>query len=187
MGVLLSRSVKIQISNKTRNITLKNPRTYFDCGSCSASPLPELSPGSSDTCHFPGSFPFWGVAGILVYEAESFTLAIHFSNPIDYNKLPMELGLELSPGKAHLGRLEDTYTRIANGIYSSSRLDIKFDRGVVGKSYGTVQVSNGPVKVTATMSSATDSVLKVVLEEQEGSGEEVRTENSRRIIHYQEK
>ncbi|TRZ06211.1 hypothetical protein HGM15179_020894 [Zosterops borbonicus] len=161
--------------------------TYLYCGHCSVFPTPELSPGSSGNCHFPGGFPFWGVAGILVYEAESFTLAIHFSNPINYNKLPMELGLELSPDKAHLGRLEDTYTRIANGIYSSSLLDIKFDRGVVGRSYGTVQVSNGPVKVTATMSCATHSLLKVALEEQRGSGEETGTENACRTRQYQEK
>ncbi|TRZ08391.1 hypothetical protein HGM15179_018711 [Zosterops borbonicus] len=166
MGALLSCSVEIRIFNNTQNITLKNPRTYFNCGCCSVFPTPELSPGSSDTCHFPGSSPFWGMAGILVYEAESFTLAIHFSNPIDYNKFPMELGLELSPGKAHLGRLEDTYTRMANGTYSSSHPDIKFNRIVVDKSHGIVQVSDGPIKVTASMSDTTNSVLRVVLEEE---------------------
>ncbi|KAM4879852.1 uncharacterized protein FYW23_014626 [Sylvia borin] len=187
MNYLVTRSVDIQISNRTRNVTLKNPRTHLECGHCSVPPKPELSPGSSDTCHFPGGFPFWGVAGLLLYEAESFTLAIHFSNPIDYNKFPMELGLELSPGKAHLGSLEDTYTRMANGTYSSSRLDIKFSRDIVGKSHVTVQVSDGPVKVMATMSGDTKSVLRVELEEEEGAVEEGGTENSCRRRKVQEK
>ncbi|XP_039584465.1 uncharacterized protein LOC120511460 [Passer montanus] len=172
MGSLLSRSVEIQISNNTQNITLRNPRTFFDCGRCSKPPLPELFPGSSDICHFPGDFPFWGVAGILVYEADSFTLAIHFSNPIDYKKFSMELGLELSPGRAHLDSLGTTYARMAKGTYSSSCLDIKFTRVVVGSSHGTAQLSHGPVMVMATMSRNTNSTIKVVLTEQRGSGEE---------------
>ncbi|TRZ05753.1 hypothetical protein HGM15179_021354 [Zosterops borbonicus] len=187
MRSLVSRSVEVEISNNTQNITLKNPRIYLECGHCSRFPPPELHPGSTDKCHFPGSSPLWGVAGILVYEAESFTVAIHFSNPIDYNKFPIQLGLELSPGKDHLDRLEDTYDRMANGIYSSSCLDIKFNRVVVGKRHRPVQVSDGPVKVTATMTSAISSFLKVVLEEQEGSGEEAGTDNPCRRRHMLEK
>ncbi|XP_077029205.1 olfactory receptor 14J1-like [Agelaius phoeniceus] len=36
-------------------------------------------------------------------------MAIFFSNPLVYNRFAMELGLELSLLRAHLGRLEDTY------------------------------------------------------------------------------
>lgn len=171
---LLSRSVDIHISNRTRNITLKNSRIFFNCGSCSAPPLPEVPPGSGDRCRLEGSAPFWGVAGLLVYEADSFTLAVHFSNPIDRLKFSTELGLELSLGKAHLGDLEAVYARMAGGAYDSSRRpDVKFHRVVVADGYGTARVSDGPVKVTATMSKASRSHVKVVLEEQrEGTGEE---------------
>ncbi|XP_037982521.1 uncharacterized protein LOC119696756 [Motacilla alba alba] len=176
MGSLLSRSVEIQISNNTRNITLRNPRTFFECGRCSKPPVPELFPGSSDTCHFAGSSPFWGVAGVLAYEADSFTLAIHFSNPMDYNKYSMELGLELSPGKAHLGKLETTYARMAHGTYSSSCPDTKFTRVILDQSHGTARLSHGPVRVMATMSSDTRATLKVVLQEERGSGAEAGRE-----------
>ncbi|XP_059717138.1 uncharacterized protein LOC132335031 [Haemorhous mexicanus] len=176
MGLFLSRSVEIQISNNTKNVTLKDSRTFLNCGRCSKSPLPELSPGLSDTCCFSGSSPISGVAGILVYEAESFTLAVHFANPSDYNRSSVELGLELSPGKAHLGKLGTTYRRMAYGTYSSSCQDIKFARDVTDKSHGTAQLSHGPVKVMATMSCDTSSTIKVVLEEQRGSGEEAEGE-----------
>ncbi|RMB95388.1 hypothetical protein DUI87_28376 [Hirundo rustica rustica] len=43
----------------------------------------------------------------------TFTVAILFSNPLDHNLFPMELSLELIQLKAHLGRLEDTFTRMS--------------------------------------------------------------------------
>ncbi|KAL2296184.1 hypothetical protein Nmel_013011 [Mimus melanotis] len=165
MGSLLSRSVVMKISNKTQNVILRKPRTYFECGSCPKEPQEDLHPDSTATWHLQGSFPFWGVAGILVYEAESFTLAIYFSNPIDYNKFSMELGLELSPGKAHEGSLASTYARMAKGTYSSSCLDNKFARITVHESRGIAQLKDGPVKVIAIMSNATSSLLEVVVEE----------------------
>ncbi|XP_074387798.1 uncharacterized protein LOC141726705 [Zonotrichia albicollis] len=180
MGLGSSRTVEIQISNNTQNITLKDPRTFFLGGRCSKPPLPELSPGSRDTCTFSGDPQLWSMAGttsvsgILVYEAESFSLAIYFYNPCDVNQFSMKLGLELSPGKTHLGDLRATHLRMARGTYSSADQDIRFARVFVGESHGTVQVSHGPVKVTATMSPDTSSALKVVLEEQRGSGDEAK-------------
>ncbi|XP_064593978.1 zinc finger protein 660-like [Zonotrichia leucophrys gambelii] len=98
MWNFLERTVEIQISNSTRNVTLENPRTYFY--------------SSSDTCQFSSPL-FRGCCGVLVYEATTFTMAIFFSNPLDYNRFAMELGLELSLLKAHLGSLEDTYSRMS--------------------------------------------------------------------------
>ncbi|KAF4802863.1 hypothetical protein TURU_021384 [Turdus rufiventris] len=166
MGSLLSRSVEIRIFNRTQSITLRNPRTYFECGSCYKQPLPQLRPGSSDTSHFPGSSPFWGVAGILVYEAESFTLAIYFSNPIDYNKFSMELGLELSLRKIHWTDLPSTYTRMAKGAYSSSFVDAKFARVTVKESKGVAQLNDGPIRVSAIMTNSVSSIIEVMLEDQ---------------------
>ncbi|KAM4879866.1 uncharacterized protein FYW23_014638 [Sylvia borin] len=191
MGSNISCSVEIQITNKTRNVTLKNPKTYFDRGQCAHSLLPELSPGSSGVCLSSGC----GVAGLLVYETKSFTLAIYFSNPIDYTKFSMQLGLELSPGKAHLGRLVETYARMANGTYPSSDPDMKSSRAVVDKSPATVRVSHGPVKVTATMSNTSTSILEVMLEEEGGSRKEfgiedialAKIEKLLLKTHYQEK
>ncbi|TRZ08390.1 hypothetical protein HGM15179_018710 [Zosterops borbonicus] len=59
----------------------------------------------------------------------------------------------------------------------SSHLEIQFNRVIVDKRHRTVQLSDGPVKVTATMSNTTDSLLEVVLEEQGQSWEEVGIEN----------
>ncbi|KAM7026397.1 uncharacterized protein M8220_000899 isoform 1-T2 [Acridotheres tristis] len=77
----------------------------------------------------------------------------------------MELGLELSPSKAHRGRLGNVYARMAKGAYSSSCSDIKFVRVIVDENPATAQLSDGPVKVTATMSYATTTILKVVVVE----------------------
>ncbi|XP_074387799.1 uncharacterized protein LOC141726706 [Zonotrichia albicollis] len=170
MGLGSSRSVEIEICNRTRNITLMNPRTFLGLGYCSERPQPELSPGGSDTCSFWGDPVLLGVmgttsvSGILVYEAESFTLAIYFYNPCDVNQFSMKLGLELSPGKAHLGKLGATYDRMANGTHSSSDRDMKFNHKFVRESHGTARLSHGPIKVTATMSNNMSSKIKVVLE-----------------------
>ncbi|KAF4802864.1 hypothetical protein TURU_021387 [Turdus rufiventris] len=169
MWSLLSRSVEIKISNNTQSITLRNPSTHIECGSCSRPPAPELLPGSSGTSQFLGSFPFRGVAGILVYEADSFTLAIYFSNPFYYNKFSTELGLELSLRKVHLGNLPRTYARMSSGSYSNSFVDTKFARVTVDENQGIADLSDGPIRVTANMSKARTSILRVLVEEQRGT------------------
>ncbi|KAL9820777.1 uncharacterized protein GJ701_017447 [Geothlypis trichas] len=112
MWNFLERTVEIQISNSTRNVTLENPRTYFYSGHSSVPPSPAVPPGSCDTCQFSSPLSR-GCCGVLVYEATTFTVAIFFSNPLVYNRFPMELGLELSLLKAHLGSLKDTYSRMS--------------------------------------------------------------------------
>ncbi|KAM6996796.1 uncharacterized protein RBU47_013197 [Passerculus sandwichensis] len=193
MGSNSSRSVEIQICNNTQNITLKYYGFYFIRGRCSNQPQPELSPGCSDTCSFWGDSESGGLSGILVYKATSFTLAIHCYNPVDHNQSRGRLGLELSPGKAHLDELEVTYHRMAGGIYSSSDQDIEFARVMVGRSLEIARVSYGPIQVTAAVSCDASSKIKVMLEEQEGPGQEGRAENpfpgiltSRRSVSLQD-
>ncbi|RMB97179.1 hypothetical protein DUI87_26340 [Hirundo rustica rustica] len=181
MWEFLERSVEIQISNTTRNVTLENPRTYFYSGHSSFPPRPSVPPGSSDTCQF-SSPPFCGCVGVLVYEATAFTVAVFFSNPLDYNRFPMELGLELSLVKAHLGRLEDTYTRMSQmGTLPTSNGTTAGCHVTLDNCQEPVQVSVGHVKVTATMSNTRRSIIRVVLEEEECSGKEVRE----RLLFYQ--
>lgn len=164
--------MEIQISNSTRNITLENPRTYFYSGHSSFPPSPSVPPGSSDTCQF-SSPTFRGCCGVLVYEATTFTVAIFFSNPLDYNRFPMELGLELSLLKAHLGRLENTYNLMSQrGTSSTTNGTTACCHVTLDTCQEPVQVSVGDVKVTATMSNTRRSIIRVVLQELECPGEE---------------
>ncbi|TRZ04582.1 hypothetical protein HGM15179_020118 [Zosterops borbonicus] len=173
MWEFLERTVEIQISNMTQNVTLENPRTYFYSGHSSFLPRPCVPPSSSDTCRF-SSPPFRGCVGVLVYEATTFTMAIFFSNPLDYNLFPMELGLELSLLRAHLGRLEDTYTRMSQmGTLPTSNETTVGCHVTLDTCQEPVQVSVGRVKVAATMSNTRRSIIRVVLEDQECSGREV--------------
>ncbi|KAF4802859.1 hypothetical protein TURU_021406 [Turdus rufiventris] len=172
MWEFLERSVEIQISNLTQNVTLENPRTYFYSGHSSFPPRPSVPPGSSDACLF-SSPAFRGCVGILVYEATTFTVAIYFSNPLDYNLFPMELGLELSLVRAHLGSLEDTYTRMSQrGAAPTADGTTACCCVTLGTCQEPVQVSVDHVKVTATMSNARRSIIRVVLQQQECSGKE---------------
>ncbi|XP_032939967.1 uncharacterized protein LOC117009751 [Catharus ustulatus] len=178
MGSSMSRTVEIRISNRTQNITLRNPRTY-ESGFCTRSPRSELRPSSTDTSHFVNSGRFCGIAGILVYEADSFTLAIYFSNPFDYNMYSIELGLELSLSKAHVGSLAEIYARMSKGTYSSSFVDAEFNRVIVEENQGIAWLNKGPIKVMATMSNTRNSTLKVMLEDQGGLNEEANMETHR--------
>lgn len=185
MWEFLERTVEIQISNTTQDITLENPRTYFYSGHSSFPPSPSVPPGSSDTCQF-SSPPFQGCVGVLVYEATIFTLAIFFSNPLDYNLFPMELGLELSLLKAHLGKLEDTYTRMSQrGTPPTTNGATVSHRVTLDSCQEPVQVSVGRIKVTATMSNTRRSVIRVVLEEQEVSWKKAGRKTSNRWTHAQ--
>ncbi|KAL9822968.1 uncharacterized protein GJ701_016088 [Geothlypis trichas] len=172
MWNFLERTVEIQISNSTQNVTLENPRTYFYSGHSSVPPSPAVPPGSSDTCQFSSPL-FCGCCGVLVYEATTFTVAIFFSNPLDYNRFPMELGLELSLLKAHLGSLEDTYSRMSQMRASFTTNGTTVCGHVtLDTCQEPVQVSVGHVRVTATMSNTRSSIVRVVLQEQQCSGKE---------------
>ncbi|XP_063281091.1 uncharacterized protein LOC134565435 [Prinia subflava] len=170
MGSNISRSVEIQISNKTLNIVLRNPRTFFFNGHSVRPREPSVAPGSSTTCLFKSNTRFWGCKGLLAFEAESFTLAIYFSNPTNHNRFQPKMGLELSLDKVHMGNLKDAYERLVRISRSSSPKEKLTLRSVILKeSQQIVQVSAGPVKVTATMSQGWDTVIEVKVEEQGSS------------------
>ncbi|CAN8193904.1 unnamed protein product [Coccothraustes coccothraustes] len=96
----------------------------------------------------------------------TFTMAIFFFNPLHNNLFPMELGLEVILLKAHIGRLEYTFTHM------SPRETPLLTNGTTVCHHVTldtcqepIQVSVGHVKVTATMSNTRRSIIRVVLQE----------------------
>ncbi|GAB0202067.1 hypothetical protein GRJ2_002672300 [Grus japonensis] len=165
----LERSVEIQIDNKTQDVTLHNPRSYCFSGFSSMPPSPRIPPGITDSCQFTNSvMHFRGCVGVLVYEADTFTLAILFSNPFDYNIFYVELAMEISLHKAHRGNLEDIYNRMYSGIPASTDKGTMLHRVKLGVCQEPVMVSTGHVKVTATMSNAAKSIIRVIVENQDG-------------------
>ncbi|XP_015742641.1 DELTA-sagatoxin-Srs1a-like [Coturnix japonica] len=162
-----NRSVKIQITNSTGDITLRYPRSYCYSGYSSDPPNTIIQPGDTGCCTFNNTpAHFRGSVGVLVYEAETFTLAILFSNPFDYNLYSMKFAVEISPEKAHIGLLEDIYDRMYRGLPASSNKSGTFQFVRLSATQQTVIVSAGGTKVTATMSSAANSVIKVVVEKE---------------------
>lgn len=159
------RSVEIQLTNSTRDVTLSSPRAYCFSGYNSVPPSPIIPPGATECCTFNNSpHRFRGSVGVLVYEAETFTLAILFSNPYNYSFYYMEFAVEISPEKAHLGLLEDVYMRMYRGLPANPRNSGMLQNVKLHATQETMMVSAGGTKVMATMSSAAKSVIKVVVE-----------------------
>ncbi|XP_063281094.1 uncharacterized protein LOC134565437 [Prinia subflava] len=168
--VKVSRSVEIQVSNNTKNIVLKEPRTFLFNGHRLWTPESSVPPGSSTTCKFQSHTCRYGCKGLLAFQAKPFTLAIYFSNPIDYDEFSPEMGLELSLDKVHMGYLEAAYHRLVRiSRCSSSNEDLAFPSVILKESQETARLNAGPVKVTATMSQGQDTVIKVKMEEQGSS------------------
>ncbi|XP_025914202.1 uncharacterized protein LOC112962352 [Apteryx rowi] len=168
MSSLFVRSVEIEIANKTRNVTLHTPRSYCYSGYSYIPPSPKIPPGATESCQFANvALSFRGSVGILVYEADTFTLAILFSNPYDYNIFYMEVALEISMEKAHLGNLEDVYKRMYNSVPTGNVNGTTFQRAKLHACQETLMVSANHVQVMATMSSAANSVLKVIVEDKD--------------------
>ncbi|CAN8174113.1 unnamed protein product [Coccothraustes coccothraustes] len=172
MGVNISRFVEIEVMNKTRNITLDDARIHFFSGHILNSPQPSVPPGSSSTCKFTNTSIFWGCNGVLAYEADSFTLAIYFSNPIDYNRFSVEMGLELSLDKVHKKDLGMTYQRLVRCSRDSSSSRAMFPCIILKENQGQVHLSAGPVTVTATMVRGRSAVIRVEVEDRGNSGGE---------------
>nr|XP_006132209.1 DELTA-thalatoxin-Avl1a-like [Pelodiscus sinensis]XP_025045012.1 DELTA-thalatoxin-Avl1a-like [Pelodiscus sinensis]XP_025045013.1 DELTA-thalatoxin-Avl1a-like [Pelodiscus sinensis] len=158
------RSVEIEITNNSQDLTLHSPRSYCYSGHSLLPPSLRIPPGSKESCLFTkGRFSFRGSAGLLVYDSDAFTLAIMFSNPFDYNLYSIEFGLEISPGKEHLGNLEDVYTRMYN--YTPTNSSSTFKRAKLGQCQEALVVTAGHIRVMATMSNAAKAVIKVLVEE----------------------
>ncbi|KAK4805152.1 hypothetical protein QYF61_014939 [Mycteria americana] len=129
----LERSVEIQIANKTQDVTLYNPRSYCYSGYSSIPPSPRIPPNVRESCCFTNSMlRFRGCVGLLVYEADTFTLAILFSNPFDYNIFYMELAMEISPHKAHLAAWRTSTPGCIAGAVLSGEEEEGGSEGAVG-------------------------------------------------------
>ncbi|KAK4806654.1 hypothetical protein QYF61_021250 [Mycteria americana] len=115
---------------------------------------------------------FWGCVGVLVYEADAFTLSILFSNPLSYNIFYVKVAMEISLHKVHLGNLEDIYTRMYNTQPASTGKDTMFHQVKLGACQEATVVSAGNMRVMATMSSAAKLVIKVIMENQDSSSSE---------------
>ncbi|XP_025903006.1 uncharacterized protein LOC112954074 [Nothoprocta perdicaria] len=164
MSSLFVRTVAVEIANKTRSVTLHSPRSYCYSGYSYIPPAPKIPPGATESCQFSNrALSFRGSVGVLVYEADTFTLAILFSNPYDYNIFPLEIALEISASKAHLGSLQDVYKRMYNGVPAC---DAAFQQARLHACQETLAVSANHVQVMATMSTSSDAVIKVVVEDQ---------------------
>ncbi|KAM4754778.1 uncharacterized protein ACIQIH_000045 [Cyanocitta cristata] len=152
------RSVLIQITNKTQDVALNNPRTYFYSGHSTNPPSPMISPGVTEQSHFTNSgLRFWGCTGVLVYEADTFTLAILFCNPLMYSFFHMKLALEISLCKGHYENLKNDYTRMYSGQPLPTDDSSMFHQIKLSEYQEPVVVSAGNVRVTATMSNAAQS------------------------------
>ncbi|XP_015742640.1 uncharacterized protein LOC107325889 isoform X3 [Coturnix japonica] len=142
-------------------------RSYCYSGFSLVPPNPIILPGHTGCCTFnktTGSFR--GSVGVLVYEAETFTLAILFSNPFDYNLYSIEFAAEISPEKAHVGQLQDVYNRMYGRLPANPNNRDMFQFTKLSDTQETLIVSAGGTKVTATMSTAVNSIIKVVVENQ---------------------
>ncbi|POI18925.1 hypothetical protein CIB84_017331, partial [Bambusicola thoracicus] len=143
-------------------------RTYCFSGYSSVPPSPIIPPGATGCCTFNNSPRlFRGSVGVLVYEAETFTLAILFSNPYNYGFYYMEFAVEISPEKAHFGLLEDVYKRMYRGLPANSGNNGMLQKVKLHATQETILVSAGSIKVMATMSSAPKSIIKVVVDNKE--------------------
>ncbi|XP_029862087.1 uncharacterized protein LOC115337813 [Aquila chrysaetos chrysaetos] len=165
------QSVEIQITSEPEDVTLYNPRSYCYSGYSSM----RIPLGVTESCEFTNSvICFRDSMGLLVYEADAFTLAILFSNPFDYNIFSVELAMEISFRKAHLGNLENIYTRMSRSQSASTGKDTVFHRVKLGACQEAAVVFAGHVRVTATMSSAAKSVIKIIVEYQDSFSSEFK-------------
>ncbi|CAN8178623.1 unnamed protein product, partial [Coccothraustes coccothraustes] len=146
-------------------------RIYFSSGHSLKVPRPRVPPGSSSTCKFTNTSIFSGCNGVLAYEADSFTLAIYFSNPMDHNLFSVEMGLELSLDRVHRWDLETTYDCLAR-ISKDSSDSSMFPSVILKENQDQAQLSAGPVTVMATMARGRRAFIRVEVEEQGNSGSE---------------
>ncbi|KAK4805151.1 hypothetical protein QYF61_014938 [Mycteria americana] len=155
----------LPMAGPSRNGQTISPWSYCYSGYSSIPPSPRIPPNVTESCCFTNSWlRFRGSVGVLVYEADTFTLAILFSNPFDYNLYAVELAMEISAHKAHCGSLDSIYTRMYSGQPASTGRDTMLHRVKLSACQEPVVVSAGLVRATATMSNASKSIVKVIVE-----------------------
>ncbi|XP_074872825.1 deep-sea actinoporin Cjtox I-like [Carettochelys insculpta] len=112
----VGRCVGIHITNNTKGMTLRNPRTYCYSGYEHTAPTQEIAPGDSGHSVFvKTSGTARGSVGLLIYDLDTVTLAILFSNPFDYNLYPFELAVEIFPSKKMIASMSHIYNYMYSG------------------------------------------------------------------------
>ncbi|XP_067170419.1 uncharacterized protein [Apteryx mantelli] len=163
-NIRVCRGVVIEIMNETKNVTLRDFRSYCFSGKVH-SPLPfEIYPGSRGICAFAKTpYSLRGSVGVLVCKFDSSVLAIMFSNPFDYILYHIEFALEIFTMDNHLGRLCDVYSKMMrNKSYSASTL---FQRASADSEHETLEVSKGNIRVRAKMSNSERAIMKVQIDD----------------------
>ncbi|OCT61917.1 DELTA-thalatoxin-Avl1a [Xenopus laevis] len=151
------RCVGIEIANKTRSITLSSPSTYCESGYSHSPPPPSISPGTVDRCIFVKTpSTTCGSVGVVTYcLSNSQTVAILFSNPYDYTLYSIYFGVLITD---HSPKAD---YELYNEMYCNKVQSSQFKRARVSKNSRDLEVSHGQVKVLATMSNDTKSILRV--------------------------
>uniref|UniRef100_A0A803JFU0 Uncharacterized protein n=2 Tax=Xenopus tropicalis TaxID=8364 RepID=A0A803JFU0_XENTR len=153
----VGRCVGIEISNKTKSVTLSSPSTYCGSGHVHSPPPPTIAPNATDCCVFvKNGLMARGSVGVLTYQcSESSTIAILFSNPFDYNLYNIQFGVWLTD---HIRKADDT---LYNEMYNNRQHSSEFKCADVKKHAQALEVSRGNLKVSATMSNDYKAILKL--------------------------
>ncbi|XP_044844685.1 uncharacterized protein LOC123350259 [Mauremys mutica] len=162
----VGRCVGIQITNNTRDVTLEYPRTYCFSGRARKDPVPQIHPGSSESCVFvKTSYTARGSVGVLSYESDAFTLAIMFSNPFDHILYNTEFAIELFAGRKHFDSMENLY----HYMYSKVPLYTceSYRKEKLEDLDGKLEVTNEKIQVKATMSKQKKSIIKIQIEQKD--------------------
>ncbi|XP_051632557.1 uncharacterized protein LOC127465999 isoform X2 [Manacus candei] len=157
----MTRTVTVKVSNRTRDITLDYPRIYLHGGRCSVPSDPEVPPGCSTTCQFSSSSSP-GCSGLLSFWAKTCTLAIYFSNPLEDDTSPRELGLELSPHRK-LCSLKNVYEEMAGREPKLLTKGSNFERVALDICQDSIWKTQGPLDVMATMLNARHATVSVAV------------------------
>ncbi|XP_064262450.1 uncharacterized protein LOC135292147 [Passer domesticus] len=164
--------LNFRISNKTRDTTLKYLRSKINCNISEFSHLSSVLPcGRSDSGHLLSHSNALGLGWLVVYEADSFTLAIFFfllrKKP---SPAPKMLQLELSLDKAHLD-FRETFARMTlqQDPFDHEKTSVSW-ADFSGRSEVCVRLGAGHYKVTAAASGDSIPLLEVELEERAALG-----------------
>lgn len=124
----------------------------------------EIGPDSKGICTFAKTpYSLRGSVGIVVCKADTFFLAITFSNPYDYVLYKIEFALEIFTEPNHLGNLGDVFSKMMKSKpYCGSSL---FQRAALESEHETLEVSKGSIRVQAKMSNNRKAILKVQVED----------------------
>ncbi|POI33347.1 hypothetical protein CIB84_002900 [Bambusicola thoracicus] len=162
--IAVCRSVGLEIINRTKTVTLRGFRSYCFSGKIVTTLPFEIGPDSKGICVFAKTpYSLRGSVGTVVCKADTFFLAITFSNPFDYILYKIEFALEIFTEQNHLGNLSDVFSRMLKSKpYCGSSL---FQRAALGYEHETLEVSKGNVRVQAKMSNNQKAILKVQLED----------------------